>query len=628
MIHRPWFFIFPILSFLFPLHAADVDLRFYTREIIIQDAGNAGELVPCPVLDNKDFAFTARWDDSNPKHYRMQELMQKYGFKGTFFLNHKPDHPPMNFIKLKALQADLGAHSMTHARLASELTINRMFWEVAEIRAIIEAEGDRPINAYCFSDGNYRNDVRKNMQGLIAESLQRVGYTHNVSPKFAKSLPANLDPVSTVYYCTAGNDRNPSLEHFEKTLQERLANPEWQNDEPCLSMGVHVWMSNQKAWDSMEAVYQKYGGKENWWYCSQTEYAAYQKLLQTVEISSPQKRGNDLVYQVQLPYAADIGSDVALTLCYSGSATGIRMDDAPLPYRSQKGKYFFHVSPPAFAGTPKKISYQPMSKEDAPILSDTPNETAIDATLQITGEHSLSLNLTASEKSEIKNLQVRYILPPKYASPPVATITAPVTGTSVTHPQELHEIASGEFSWGKPFLLCQIDYLNHGQPERVFTSLFEPTVLPPENMGYRDQSWVSTFFSDRKIWEDALPMSNPEADLMPALKWIGASDAERLVFNENISDMGERLREELKTQTDETNYFIIITDFESPKAGRLISRSYKHSKEVYLNGKKLSPKNGEDLIVRQGPNRLVSLHKVTKFTGRMHHSFTYEVRNP
>ncbi len=625
---RPLSFLPIILSVtgILSLSASDADLRFYTREIVIRNADTEGELRPCALFDNKDFAFSARWDDSHRSHYRMQELMTKYGFKGTFFLNHKPDQAPMNFQKLKDLNTDLGAHSMTHARIASEININRMFWEVAEIRAVVEAEGDRPVNSYCFSDGNYRNEIRKHMQGLIAESLQRVGYIHNVSPEFARKLPEGLDPVSSTHYCTAGDNRNPSPETFDKQLQDRMANPEWMEEEPCLSIGVHVWMSNDRTWNAMEEVYRKHAGMENWWYCTQSEYAAYRKILRQYKISPPQPRGKDIVYTLHMPYAADIGSDVALTLRYSGTGNAIEIDGEPVKTRTDNSGTLFHVSPPDFAKTPKVISYQPMSKEDAPQLTQPPLETAVQASLTLSNDHNLTLTLDAGADSKIENLRVRYILPPKYEMPRALSPAAPAPGESLQLSQKLTVAESGEFLWGKPFLLCQIDYLNHGRPERVFSSMFEATVLPPKNDKYRDNSYASSFFTDRSIWEKALPMSQPGTEKLPSLQWFAASDAERSIFNENISDMGTRLNEELKNRTEETTYFMIVTDIKCDKAGRLMTRSFKNTRELYLNGQKLSPKNGDQLMVKEGLNRLVFLSEVNKFTGRMHHAFTYYVR--
>ncbi|MDQ8209327.1 hypothetical protein QEH52_17500 [Coraliomargarita sp. SDUM461003] len=124
------------------LWSADADLRFYSYEIVIEDRGHEETLSACPVYDNKEVAFTARWDDSHRNHYRMRKLMEKYGLKGTFFLNHKRGQS-FDHEKIKGWDGAFGAHSMTHARLASELSINRMFWEVAEIRAILEAEGEK-----------------------------------------------------------------------------------------------------------------------------------------------------------------------------------------------------------------------------------------------------------------------------------------------------------------------------------------------------------------------------------------------------------------------------------------------------------------------------------------------------
>ena len=95
----------------------------------------------------------------------------------------------------------------------------------------------------------------------------------------------------------------------EETLS---ACPVYDNKEtdPCTGFGVHAWMSNDKHWEALEAIYNKYAGREDWWYCSQTEYAAYRKMLQLHQLSAPVRDGNSVRYVLRLPYAADIGVDL------------------------------------------------------------------------------------------------------------------------------------------------------------------------------------------------------------------------------------------------------------------------------------------------------------------------------
>tara|TARA_R100000027_G_scaffold65887_2_gene60954 strand:+ start:9803 stop:11629 length:1827 start_codon:yes stop_codon:yes gene_type:complete len=606
------------------LWSAEADLRFYTHEIVIENTGEEGELSVCPLYGDKEVAITARWDDNNPKHYRMQELMQEHGIKGTYFLNYREDRPPMDHEKLKALNADLGAHSMTHARLASEVSINQMFWEVAEIRAILEAEGDQPVNSYCFADGNYRNENRRFMQGLIAESLQRSGYTHSMSQRFAKGVGDEMDPVTSVNSCGV-NDRNPSLEKVDARMAELEASTEWKETEPCISFGVHVWMSNSKHWEAMDQIYQRYGGRDEWWYCTQTEYAAYRKMIQQYELSGPEVTADGVRYTLRVPYAADIGADVPLTLRFSDPTARALVDGQPAVIEEDEDGIVFSVAPPLSARIPQVISYQP-GVDSLSYYETGKIDTALEASLELEGDSTLVLRYSIASDVVVEDLRVRYILPLKYETPSPEALPAVSGDAEAVFRKELEIIESGEYLYGNPFLLCQIDYLANGRPERVFTSLFEETVVPPQTEGHRDNSFISGLFTDRSIWDRSVAMSAVGAEKDPELTWYGAGEDERLIFNERVADVGERLKDELKSQPEGDCYFMIVTDFVSPRDGLLKGRHLSKSSEIYLNGVRLHPGEGDPIRVDKGINRLMVLGTVGKRTDRLHHQFKYVIR--
>ena len=83
------------LAFSAVLSANPLALPEYTREVKLTfatpEAAKEAKLTLLPLPAGKHFAFSTRWDDSNPKHARMAELLAKHGFKGTFFLVARDD---------------------------------------------------------------------------------------------------------------------------------------------------------------------------------------------------------------------------------------------------------------------------------------------------------------------------------------------------------------------------------------------------------------------------------------------------------------------------------------------------------------------------------------------------------
>ncbi|MBC2601737.1 polysaccharide deacetylase family protein [Puniceicoccus vermicola] len=618
-----------LTSFCSPdLFASDSDLRFYTREVRIQTSDYTGKLTLCPLYDDRELAITTRWDDSNPRHYRMLKLMGDYGFHGTLYMNHGMNgEKSLDFDQLKALDADLGAHSMTHPRLATNLSINQMFWEVAEIRAILESERDQPINSYCFSDGNFRNRARPFMQGEIAKSLQRVGYTHNVYARFAESIPDELDAVSTVSPISAG-DKNPSMKKFDQRFEQIMSDPnEWYAEAPCVSIGVHVWLYNDESWGEMEEIYKKYANRENWWYCDQSDYAAYQKLLKHTSWAVTDRKDNEVTYEIRVPYASDLGSNSPLSLRFSVPNSRVFVDGELVMARSDDEGTIFHLLPPDFAQIPREISYFRNLTNQPSQPAGSASETSLRAWLYLGANDQLQLQISNRSSVSVEEVRLSYILPPKYENPLAENLVGIASGETLKLERPLKVIGSGEYLWGVPYLLCQIDYLANGQAERVFVSTFDQAVQPPYEAGFRDDSFVSGIFTDLSISERAAELSEPGAAKLASLAWYGPTEMERLMYNRYVLATDLRLSDELESAPSGERYYFIIRELVSDQGGVLVSRSFARLKGVYLNGRKVPKSERGNIPIQPGLNRFVTIHKVNNRTDRKRDYFTYEVRS-
>ena len=94
-------------------YVQNVDVSFRTPEEAQQ-----AQLVPLPLPEGKILAISSRWDDTNPRHLRMAELLKKHGWKGTFYLFRLND--TFNRQVLPALTTgghSIGNHTISHPRL-------------------------------------------------------------------------------------------------------------------------------------------------------------------------------------------------------------------------------------------------------------------------------------------------------------------------------------------------------------------------------------------------------------------------------------------------------------------------------------------------------------------------------
>lgn len=88
-------------------------------------------------------------------------LLQKYGFKATFFLLTAPldaqDPAYITWDQAIALDAagmELGAHGYTHVDLRGQ-TVDYLVWQILGSKEAIEARIHKPVRFFCYPSGQY-----------------------------------------------------------------------------------------------------------------------------------------------------------------------------------------------------------------------------------------------------------------------------------------------------------------------------------------------------------------------------------------------------------------------------------------------------------------------------------------
>ena len=589
--------------------AADQDNSYYTVEVAInvKSAIKRPVLEVCQVYGNKDITFSMRWDDNNQANFKMQKLMHKYGFKGTFYLNAKP----FDFKRICEKGTDIGAHSMSHSRLTN-LNTNRIFQEVAEIRPYLESRSDKPVNSYCFAYGNYRDKANPNIGFDIAEMLQRVGYCHNAYLGFINEFTRDIDPVSGFMQISPG-DRTPSSARFDNILKHYMRNQYWKRDNPNVSIGVHVWMKTPKAWGAMERIFKKYSNRPDWWYCTQTDYAAYRKMFQLAQISGPRIKKRHLIYRVTLPYASDIGSDQPLTMSFNAVATNVTINGRPVKIRTDKGKTYFNIAPPVYAKVPKLIGYTPNpDNKPEPAFG---KKTDIKAWLYLQDDNLLTLTLKNGGREILTNIRIKYILPLMYKYESDDKVIGMVPGAEKEIARKLRLGVFASDRAGSPFILSQIDYLKHGKPERTFASVTGKSFIPPANHKFRDQVVVSSPFGDIKTYRvKVIAMSKPDAEPIPELKWYCSVIEERLSFPDEIAGPAARMSPDERKVDRRKPYIIFDYKFNSEKAGTLdflgADYVFRNIPLFCVNGQEMTSKDEKlSFPIEKGLNRIVFIYK-------------------
>ena len=288
----------------------------------------------------------------------MHDLLDRHGYKATFYLNsaYREVGPkgtsytgarrtePSDFRgnvtrRLMANGFSLGGHSMNHPNIPS-LKKHDMFYEIAAIRVELEADTDAPVNSFVFSGSAFSDREGRDPQGRIdiVEALRRAGYHHVAQGHFNRVSPPVADTAFSLVHNLSPFDKEVDGAKFDRDVAGALDNPQQAVAQPNLTVGNHVWHT-PTGLANLEASLAKYANRPDWWYCNQTEYAAYRYQFHHSRVERQGLAGQVLRYCVERPAASDLGHAIPLTLgITSATLTAATLDGQPLTYRTRAGK--------------------------------------------------------------------------------------------------------------------------------------------------------------------------------------------------------------------------------------------------------------------------------------------------
>jgi hypothetical protein len=300
--------------------SAQAQITKFYQTLVIESADAQPQIDILPVPFGKDWAFTARWDDNNPNALNMHKAMVDIGIKGSFYLNESGRLMDANGARTLASQGcSVAGHTVHHYWLTT-VNPNAIFKEILLNRIEREAEVDFPINSFAFPFGTYYTGHDLQAQPDISDALVRSGYHHCVYSNFATNtqyLPKGL--FSTCNQVVPG-DRKINADKFRLKMKEILDNPEkFKKTDYSISLGVHPWQPAEEL-EIFKQVVGEYAGRDDFWYCSQTEFAAYRLAAKNTAIEADASKPG--TYKITRPTIECAGEDVPLSITVTGNKPG------------------------------------------------------------------------------------------------------------------------------------------------------------------------------------------------------------------------------------------------------------------------------------------------------------------
>lgn len=115
----------------------------------------------------KVFNLFFSFDDGYKEDLRVAELLEKYGFTGTFFISTKTELSEKEILRLAA-KHKIGGHTVTHPMDLKLVDDERLKFELEDNREWLQGLTGQPIGEFCYPRGRYDDRV--------IEAVKRAGF--------------------------------------------------------------------------------------------------------------------------------------------------------------------------------------------------------------------------------------------------------------------------------------------------------------------------------------------------------------------------------------------------------------------------------------------------------------------
>jgi peptidoglycan/xylan/chitin deacetylase (PgdA/CDA1 family) len=438
----------------------------YRQTLVVEADGPLPEPAVAPVHNGHRWGLSTRWDDNHPNARNVRRKMLENGIRGTFYLNsrqpEKGEGSLARFLSQEGI-CSVGGHSVSHPKLP-ELTANQTFFELLDNRIALECLTDQPVNSLAYPYGQFQAKDRPEVLHAVSEAFLRTGYHHCVYAGFVMGNPHLPAGVVTTGLQVVPGDRAIEAEKFWASVEKiRTQEANYRKTSDCIFLGVHPWQEGPVL-DELGEVMAKMHGLDDFWHCTQTEWAAYAKQRHGTKIV-PGAAGS---YGIERPAAFELGNDVPLTLVFASTAVrAATVDGVPCPLRQADGRTYVNVPHAAAFGLPAKIDRTGAdgSSEKFPGLKAS---LTLDpaGTIVYTLENGTGAALTAG----VLTLALPPACEPGLLRWQPSAIAA---GEKWSVTATARAVRDGEY-WqgGKPYVAAQLDFVQGGERGRLFATAF------------------------------------------------------------------------------------------------------------------------------------------------------------
>ena len=223
--------------------------------------------------EGKFKVLTLSYDDGKVEDYRLVQIFNEYGLKGTFHVNsgiEDANRIPSKEYPLVYAGHEVACHTYTHPTIA-RLPLEQVAHEILEDRKNLERIMCYPVQGMSYPNGSYSKEIKELLK------LLGIKYSRIVGNSDSFALPNDLYEWKS----TCHHNHN-LIEHGREFIQLHKSQ--------YLYM-MYVWghsyeFTNNNNWELIENFAKLIGGREDIWYATNIEYVNYMEVLKRLQFSA------------------------------------------------------------------------------------------------------------------------------------------------------------------------------------------------------------------------------------------------------------------------------------------------------------------------------------------------------
>ncbi|MDF3130259.1 polysaccharide deacetylase family protein [Kiritimatiellaeota bacterium B1221] len=599
---------------------ADVESGVFTQTLTVEFHTKRDAETVSPVLtrlpDGKQWAMSARWDDNRIENTRMAELMAALGWPGTFFLNGtgtKKNYIGRDYVqKLVSTGSDIGGHSETHDLLPT-LAAHEIFYEFLHNRIEKEVQSGKPVTTFAFPFGRYKSDEDPRALEAITSSFLAAGYLHSTYQGFVQNNLFLPEGAVSHSIQTRPGDRHVDLERYREQLRKVLESSEAsRHGSRCLYLGIHVSYRDE-GWEKIREVFQSYAGRENWWYCTLTAYAAYEKQRRETRIEKIAVQEAAATFRITRPVPEVLGAVIPLTLDFGDSGFK-EVKDFEGKFKKQKnaqGYRYLTLDGPSGLPLPSRIQHVE-NPQNSMKPGESPEAVAVHLYCD-TGKGELIYRIKNNTAQPLEDGRLVWRLPPLVRDN-IRAQYFPVLppGEEMMFIRNIGEVREdGYFSDGRAYFAVECNVRQNSKLSRYYATTRLP-VSQPQQGSVRNAVWMmgpldKDFSLPPRLIASTTPGSErKDSGEEPWMQWFCADEMQRyrvagnrVPLFRNHKLWGRRMSSTVNKDRD----FLMMVDFLVSEDSLISLDSGLPLIAVFLNGEEVE--NTREFKVSKGMNRVL-----------------------